>query len=71
MNKLIKQAIKICGSQTALANALGARQQDVWNWLNDKYAVSPKFAAKFSGATDGKISGHNFYPDIFPIETKK
>jgi len=66
MNTLIEKSIKICGSQTALAKAIDARQQDVWNWLNEKYSVTPKYASRIEVATGGKVTAHQFHPDIFP-----
>ncbi|RZL38727.1 MAG: hypothetical protein EOP35_05150 [Rubrivivax sp.] len=32
----IRQAVQAAGGQTALAQRIGARQQEIWNWLNGR-----------------------------------
>lgn len=70
MKTLINKAVKHFGGQTALAKAIGVRQQDVWNWLNGKYKVAPKHAKRIDIETNGLISAHEFYPDLFDPSEK-
>ncbi|WP_443091347.1 transcriptional regulator [Basfia succiniciproducens] len=51
----IKQAVKICGSQSSLARACGVTQGAVYKWLNGG-EYSAKYAARIEKATDGKVT---------------
>lgn len=63
-NLHLKIAIQRAGSQRALAQMIGARQQNVWDWLNKgKKQVSPRFAVAIEDATG--VSKHDLRPDIF------
>ena len=60
----LKIAIQKAGSQRALAKLIGAKQQNVWDWLNKgSKQVSPKFAMAIEEATG--VSKHDLRPDIF------
>lgn len=60
----LKKAISIAGGQTKLAKQIGAKQQNVWHWLNRDMKASAKYVAKISKATG--IPCHELRPDIFP-----
>lgn len=64
-------AVKRAGGQLALARKIGAKQQNVWDWLNKgNRKVSPRFAAAIEAATG--VSKHDLRPDIFgPRPTSK
>ena len=63
-NLHLKIAIQRAGSQRALAQMIGASQQNVWDWLNKgKKQVSPRFAVAIEDATG--VSKHDLRPDIF------
>ena len=59
----IQQAVKVAGSQSALAKAVNAAPQFVSQWVTGRRPVPPKFAlaveAKFG------ISRHDLRPDVF------
>lgn len=38
---LIDECVKLCGSQTALASRIGAKQQEVTRWATGKRPLSP------------------------------
>ena len=72
--KAIEQAIKIVGSQKALAVAIGGgvKQAHVWNWINrDKNGVPAEYAFKIADAVDWKVTPHQLCPDVFPANLKK
>lgn len=71
MNNLIDKAVKICGSQTALANIVGVKQQYVWNWLNKNKSVPAEYVIPIEKATKGEITRHELRPDIYPSEEQK
>lgn len=64
------RAVDILLSQSALARALGIKQQNVSYWLHDgKGKVPAEYCAKIARATGGKVTRHDLRPDLFgPIE---
>lgn len=63
-------AIQKAGSQAALAKLIGAKQQNVWDWLNKgNKQVSPKFAIAIEEATG--VSKHDLRPDIFGTDPNR
>lgn len=63
----LKEAIKICGSQEKLGEAIGWSQDSISIWLREKKGIVPAEAApKIELATEGKITAHMLRPDIFP-----
>lgn len=57
-------AIHRAGSQTALARLIGAKQQNVWDWVNkNNNKASPSYVLAIEDATG--VSRHDLRPDIF------
>ncbi len=65
MNTLIEKAIKIAGSQSALAGRCGVKQPHVWNWLHRDRRVSAEAAIQIEAATSGAVTREELRPDIF------
>ena len=64
----LQRAISHLGSQSALARAIGVKQQNVWGWLNGSQRVPAEYAIPIEKATNGHVSRHEIRPDIYPIE---
>jgi len=60
----LKKAIKICGTQSALAKECGVRQQSVYQWL--QYGVPAHRILQIEKATGGKVSRHELDPFLYP-----
>lgn len=69
MESPLARAVEILGSQSALAAAIGTRQQNIWWWLNKKRAVPAEFVLPIERATDGQVSRHDLRPDLYPAES--
>ncbi|AYB49566.1 transcriptional regulator [Candidatus Williamhamiltonella defendens] len=70
MNKVIKKAVKILGSQTKLANACGVTQSAVQKWLHCKTKVAPTNVGSLIKATNGAFQAYEIrpdLPDLFPL----
>jgi DNA-binding transcriptional regulator YdaS (Cro superfamily) len=65
----IKRAIKILGSQTALAEELGVTPQAVQQW-EASGKVPVKRVIEIEKATNGKVSRYKLRPDIYPSEAQ-
>jgi DNA-binding transcriptional regulator YdaS (Cro superfamily) len=65
-HEALKEAIKVMGSQAALARAVGKQQGHVWFWLKEAKKLSPSIAIKIEHATDGKVSRHDLCPELSP-----
>lgn len=63
-SQALEKAIAIAGGQTELANLIGTKQQNVWQWLNRDGRASARYVAKISEVTC--IPCHELRPDIFP-----
>lgn len=63
MNALEK-AISIAGGQTALAQRVGTKQQNVSKWAKSR--VSPEFVIGVARAIDFKVTPHQLRPDLYP-----
>lgn len=63
--KPLERAIKVCGSQTALAAQIGVKQQHVWNWLNRDKRLTAERAIQIERATKGQVTRQELRPDIF------
>ena len=59
----IQQAVKVAGSQSALAKAVNAAPQFVSQWVTGRRPVPPKFALTIEKATG--VSRHELRPDVF------
>ena len=66
VNKTLMQAIKILGSQKALASAIEVKQQNISSWL--KTRVPAEFVIPIEKATKGNVSRHQLRLDIYPLE---
>ena len=65
MNILIRQAIKIVGSQRALADELGVSQQHVNYWLHRAREIPAHHVLSIERATKGEVSRYEQRPDIY------
>ncbi|MDM4190620.1 helix-turn-helix domain-containing protein [Klebsiella oxytoca] len=63
MNKVIKKALKIVGSQKRLAEICGVSQPAVHKWLNGG-CVSPEKVNAIVLATGGMVKAHEIRPDL-------
>ncbi len=64
MNKAIKAAIAIVGTQKELAKACGVSQAAVQKWLHGKAKVAPQNVASLVAATGGKVGAYQIRPDL-------
>jgi len=60
----LKRAIKVAGSQTALAKALNVTQAHVWNWLNRDSQVTAEYVLSIERLTG--VPRYELRPDIYP-----
>ncbi len=60
----IDKAIKLAGSQTALAEKIGTKQQNVSQWAKSR--VSPEFVLGVAKAVNFQVTPHELRPDIYP-----
>jgi DNA-binding transcriptional regulator YdaS (Cro superfamily) len=60
----LRKAIKLAGSQTKLAKAVGVEQTAVSNWLNRNKRVPAERVLLIEAATG--VSRHELRPDIYP-----
>ena len=68
MKNTLAQAVKIVGSQSKLARALGLSQPYVWKWLNlQEGKVPAEFCQGVEEATDRRILCSALRPDLFPV----
>lgn len=65
MNVLIGKAIKACGTQQALADAVGVTQSFVSQWLNGERPVPSTKCRAIEVATDGAVTAAELRPDVF------
>jgi DNA-binding transcriptional regulator YdaS (Cro superfamily) len=61
---LIAKAIELCGSQPALAEKLGCRQQTISKMLNREIPVSAEHALLIASATAGMVPAQELRPDL-------
>ena len=64
----LEKAIKIVGSQTALAEACGVKQQHVSYWLHEAKRIPAEQVLSIERATGHQVSRHDLRPDIYPKE---
>ena len=62
----LQRAVRVAGSQSALARAIGTTQATVWKWLNKGLPITPKLVLAIEVATG--ISRHDLRPDLYPRE---
>ena len=68
MNIHIKKAIEIMGTQSALAKAIGVKQQHIHKWLYQVRKIPAEYVLPIERAVNGKISRYKMRPDIYPLE---
>ena len=61
----IKKAVRIVGTQSALANHLGVSPGLVWQWINGRRQVDPRHCLPIETATRGEVTPHELRPDVF------
>lgn len=61
----LRHAVKIVGSQAALAREIKVSQPRLWAWLNKVDRIPAEFCAAIETATGGKITRKQLRPDIF------
>lgn len=65
MKAALERAIEVCGSQAALARAIGVKQGHVWYWLRKSGQVPAEQAEKIERATSRAVTRQDLRPDIF------
>ncbi len=65
MNHSIEKAISICGSQKALADAVGVPASFVSQWLTGHRPVPPARCRAIEAATGGAVTAAELRPDVF------
>ena len=63
MNKGIERAVKIAGSQSALAKLVGKRQGHIWWYLNCKSPLPVELAKAIAEKTG--VPRHELRPDVW------
>lgn len=61
----LERAIKLAGSQRALADKAGLSQQGISWLLNDAEQMSAEVALKIEKATAGQVTRQMLRPDMF------
>jgi DNA-binding transcriptional regulator YdaS (Cro superfamily) len=61
----IERAVECAGTQVALAERIGVRQQHVWNWLNRDKRVPAEYCLPIERATHGAVTRYDLRPDVF------
>lgn len=59
------RAVEIVGGQTALADVLGIKQQNVWSWLNRTKRCPPEYVLRVEAATGGAVTRYQLRPDVY------
>jgi DNA-binding transcriptional regulator YdaS (Cro superfamily) len=61
----VRRAIKVCGSQTRLAERAGISQQAISRLLYTAQSVTGEVAVALERATDGLVQRRELRPDLF------
>lgn len=64
IQKLLRRAIAIAGSQRALALACGYTQHGIW-YAYTKGRVTGELARRIHDALDGAVADHELRPDLY------
>jgi len=70
-NNALLKAVELFRYQSALANAIGVKQQNVWHWLYKTGVVPAEHVLSIEHATEVKglkVTRHELRPDIYPLE---
>lgn len=65
MNRVIKKAIGIAGSQSELAKRVGVGQSTISKWLKGA-EISSRYISSISVATDGKVTPAEILSSLEP-----
>jgi DNA-binding transcriptional regulator YdaS (Cro superfamily) len=65
MNDHLSRAIELAGGQSALAKAVGVKQQNVWSWVNRTGKCPPEHVLAVEAATEGAVTRYQLRPDIY------
>lgn len=63
MENSLEHAIRLLGSQKALADAIGVSPKTVWAWVNRK-AVPAEHCPEIEKATKGAVRCEDLRPDV-------
>lgn len=69
-HQALVRAVEKAGSQSALARALGLKQQHIWNWLNKTGRAKAEYVVAIEKAVDGAVMRHELRPDLYPPEDR-
>ena len=69
MTSALEKAIRVMGTQAALASSIGASQQRVSSWIKRGMAVPAEFVLPIERATRGQVTRHELRPDLYPAES--
>lgn len=61
----IKRAIEVAGTQTALAEKIGATQGQVWQWSAGRKPIPAHRCIPIEEATEGRVTRYDLRPDVF------
>lgn len=67
----LQAALEIFGTQSAMAAAIGLRQQSVNDVFRAEREAPAKWCIPLEKATGGKITRHQLRPDLYPLDTEK
>lgn len=62
----VEEAIKAAGSLAELARRTGHKYQSIQQWRDNGGRIPAEHVLKFEAAVDGKVTRHDFRPDIYP-----
>ena len=62
----LERAIKIMGSQAALAEAIGKKQGHIWFYLKKAQKLPPALAIKIEKATEYRVPRSDLCPELSP-----
>lgn len=66
---IYQSALDHFGSQEKFADAIGASQTSVSNWINGKYEMSIDYALATQNVTNGKFKAADLCPALKKLET--
>lgn len=62
----LQEAVKVAGTQQAMAVICGVTQTAVWKWLQSSKRLPAEYVLRVEAATG--VSRHHLRPDIYPVE---
>lgn len=67
MEKAIEKAVRVAGSQSALARAIGVTPQAVQSWCVSGNVPAVR-VLDIERIVEGKVTRHELRPDLYPSE---